>query len=137
MAALAFSLVGLVDGFGDQPVSGDRDYMWRRWTVLDDHQAAVGVVAVIGMAVASTILSRARTDGRLLAPALAQVVVLSLFAAWLGAGYHVVTDGVTGANIGGGLVLLITPVFAVSTLAVVAGLSLRSRLRQARPSDDS
>ena len=60
------------------------DYLWRPWPFLDGHQTLIGVVSVVGLVVAGSALATARRAGRMRAPLLAQVVVLTLFAAWLG-----------------------------------------------------
>lgn len=82
---------------------------------------------MVAFVVAGAVLLRARRVGRMPAGPLAQVAVLALFAAWLGASYRVLTAGVIGANIGGGLVMLVTPVVAALTLAVVVALRLWRR----------
>ncbi|MCU1358426.1 MAG: hypothetical protein JWM89_3844 [Acidimicrobiales bacterium] len=105
------------------------DYLWRPWPFLDGHQTLIGVVSVVGLVVAGSALGAARRAGRMRAPLLAQVVVLALFAAWLGLGYRVMTAGVIGANIGGGGVWLLTPVFALATFGVVVTLAIRASRR--------
>ena len=111
------------------------DYLWRPWPFLTEHETAVGVVSVIVFLVAGAALVAARRAGRMPAPLLAQVVVLTLFAAWLGLGYRTITAGVIGANIGGGGVFLVTPVFALVTVVLIVGLRIRASRRSKRISD--
>lgn len=59
-------------------------------------------------------------------------VVLAVLASWLGFGYRVMTAGVIGANIGGGVVLLMTPILGLVTVASVAGLGIRASRRAKR-----
>jgi len=54
-------------------------------------------------------------------------VVLAVFAGFVGFGYRVVTAGVIGANIGGGLMLLATPVLALFAMIVVLAIPHRDR----------
>ncbi|MCW2761319.1 MAG: hypothetical protein JWR85_1520, partial [Marmoricola sp.] len=49
----------------------------------------------------------------------------------LGAGYCVVTDGVTGANIGGGLVLLLAGPLTLAALALGVVLAVIDRRQSA------
>jgi hypothetical protein len=111
------------------------DYLWRPWPFLVRYGTAVGVVSVIVFVVAGVALAFARRAGRMPAPLLAQVVVLTVFSAWLGLGYRALTAGVVGANIGGGGVWLLTPVFALVTLVVVVGLAVRAARRAKRIRD--
>lgn len=108
------------------------DYLWRPWAFLSEHETVVGVVSVVVFLVAGAALVAARRAGRMPAPLLAQVIVLTLFAAWLGLGYRVLTAGVTGANIGGGGVLLLTPVFALLSVVLVVVLAIRASRRAKR-----
>jgi uncharacterized membrane protein len=78
------------------------------------------------LVIAAAVLAAARRSGSVRPPFLTQVVILVLFAAWLGAGYRVATAGVIGANIGGGLFLLVTPVVAVVAFVSVAALAVRA-----------
>lgn len=125
---VTYFLVRLVDA----PESPDPDYLWRPWWFLDEHGTTIAVVASVVFVVAGAALRRARLDGRLPDPAPAQVAALALFAVWVGVGYRGVTFGVNGANIGGGMVVLVTPVLAVVTIAFVVAKSVRAS-RAARP----
>lgn len=120
---IAFFLIG------DQSTNldpTDADYLWRSNQVLIDNEAAIGRASLaVGLLSAFTLAllySRDRIKGH----TLAQVGVLSAFAVWLGALYRVVTAGVIGANIGGGMMLLGTPVVAIATIALVFIIRIRS-----------
>lgn len=102
------------------------DYLWRPWPFLNEHETVIGVVSIAVWVVSGVALVAARRAGRMPAPLLAQVIILALFASWLGLGYRVMTAGVIGANIGGGGVWLLTPVFAVVAVAAVLGLAIRA-----------
>jgi len=66
------------------------------------------------------------------APLLAQCVILALFAAWVGFGYRALTAGVIGANIGGGVLLLVTPAIAIAAVASALVLAYRASRRTKR-----
>ena len=123
LGGIAFFLIG------DQSTNldpTDADYLWRSNQVLIDNEAAIGRASLaVGLLSAFTLAllySRDRIKGH----TLAQVGVLSAFALWLGALYRVVTAGVIGANIGGGMMLLGTPVVAIATIALVFIIRIRS-----------
>lgn len=102
------------------------DYLWRPWSLLEEHETVVGAVSLIVFVITGAALAAARRAGRMPAPRLAQVTVLALFAAWVGLGYRVTTAAVGGANIGGGGVILLTPVLALVSVALVVGLGMRA-----------
>jgi hypothetical protein len=126
-AGVTFFLIGRLT----RPEPFDPDYLWRPWPLLNDNEALIGVVSTIVFVVTGAALVASRRNGRVPLFLLAQVVVLSAFAAWLGLAYRAATAGVTGANIGGGMALLLTPVLALVSAALVAGLALRGS-RQAK-----
>lgn len=105
------------------------DYLWRPWRFLNEHETAIGVVSTVVCVVTGVALVAARRAGRMPPPLLAQVIILAVVASWLGLGYRVMTSGVSGANIGGGGVWLMTPVFAVVAVAWVLGLAIRASRR--------
>lgn len=123
VAGLAFSVVGRAYG----PEPADPDHLWQPWPPLADHQSAVGVVSLVAFVVASAGLLAASRAGRLRTLVAARVLVLAALAAWLGMGYRVLTAGVTGANIGGGGVLLLTPLVIVLVAVVEVALAIRAR----------
>lgn len=125
---LTFFLVG--DLTETDPVGAD--YLWRPWTFVNEHETVIGVVSMVVWIVSGVALVLARRAGRVPAPLLAVVMVMALFASWLGLGYRVMTAGVIGANIGGGGVMLLTPVFAVVAIALVLGMALRASNRAKR-----
>lgn len=120
-------MVGLLPGSGSDP-----DHLWRPVPMLDEHRTAIGVVSVVSFVAAEMALARARLNGDLPAPRLGQLTVLTFFGAWIGFAYGVATAPVVGANIGGGMALLVTPVFAALALALVAGLQIRTSLASSR-----
>jgi len=110
----------------------DADYLWRPWVLLSEYETLIGVASVIVFLVTCTALVAARRNGRVPPPLLAQIVVLTLLTAWLGLGYRVMTAGVIGANIGGGGVMLLTPIVALVSVASVAVLAIRASRRAGR-----
>ena len=121
-AGATYFWVGVLSG----PEPPDADYLWRPWPFLNEHETAVGVVSTFMFVVTGRALVVGRRPRRMSALLFAQVLTVALFAAWLGLAYGVITDGVTGANIGGGFVMLVTPVFALATVAMVVGLALQA-----------
>ncbi len=110
------------------------DYLWQPWPPLDEHAVLIGVLSLAVFACAVVGIAWALRQRRVRPTLVAQVAVLAAFAAWLGGGYRIVTDGVTGANIGGGLVLLATPIvaFMAVALVVIIGVAAHSSSNQAR-----
>jgi hypothetical protein len=105
------------------------DYLWHPWEWLLVHEDLVGVMSTLVFVAAGVALVVARRRSEATPSTLAAVAVAALFAAWLGLGYRVLTAGVNGANIGGGGILLLTPLFAVVTLALVLWLARRGSAR--------
>lgn len=130
VSGTAYWMVGLLR-WGD---SYGADYLWRGWVLLDEHAQSIGVASMVVFVVAGSALLVAVRAGRLRAPLPAQSIVLTLLAAWLGFGYRVVTAPVTGANIGGGMVLLATPVFVLVAAALVIGMRVGASRRHDRHS---
>jgi hypothetical protein len=122
-AGVAYAAIDLVST-EDPP---DPDYLWEPWLPLAENTTLVGAISAVVFVGALGVFASAVRSGRAKRPLAAQVAVMSGFAMWLGAGYGIVTDGVTGANIGGGGVLLLTPVVALFTLALVGGIALAER----------
>ncbi len=108
------------------------NYVWRPWPFLTEHEAVIGVVSMIVFVVAGAALVAKVWNGQVPGFLVAQVGVLAAFAAWLGFGYRVMTAGVSGAQLGAGLVTLATPVFALVTVALVVGLAMTGRRRRDR-----
>ena len=129
---ITYFLVRLVDA----PESPDPDYLWRPWWFLDEHGTAIALIASVVFLVAGAALARACREGRLPDPAPAQVAALTVFAVWLGIGYRGATFGVNGANIGGGMAILVTPVLAIMTIAFVLAKSIQAS-RHARRADQT
>jgi hypothetical protein len=121
---------------GDDPF--DPDHLWEPWPPLDENAALIGAFSVVVLVGAGALLARSVRSGRTGRSCAAQVLILVALGIWLGAGYAIVTNGVTGANIGGGLVLLITPVVVVGAvgLVVAIGITSQSTPSDAAPQDD-
>lgn len=125
-AGLAHAATGLAseDAF-------DPDYLWEPWPPLEDNAALIGIVSLVVFACAGAVVAVAVRQGRTAPSFLAQVLVMVALGIWLGAGYRIVTDGVSGANIGGGLVLLMTPIVVLAALALVVAIGIHRRRRPA------
>lgn len=121
-AGAAFFVVGALQ----EPEPVDPDYLLHPWGFLDQHEATLGLVSLFVFVVTGAVLVWARRTGCLAKPLPAQVIAMSLFAAWLGFGYRIMTTGVTGANIGGGGVILVTPVLALVTVGFVVASTKRT-----------
>lgn len=78
------------------------------------------------------VLVRAGQLGRLRRSAAWTIAILVVAAVLAAAGLLVLTAGTTGANIGGGLVLLTAPVVLVGTLVAVTAVQLADRAAQRR-----
>jgi hypothetical protein len=108
----------------------DPDYMYRPPRLSDGQEMAIGIAATavalvsIGVVIAA-LRRRAVTSGEVLSAA-----PLLLAAAFCGFAWRVMTAGVIGANIGGGMVLLFGP-FVLIGLAVWSGVWWRSARRAA------
>jgi hypothetical protein len=122
-AGVAYAAIDLVST--EDP--SDPDYLWEPWLPLAENATLVGAISAGVFVGALMVFAAAVRSGQAKRPLAAQVAVMCGFAMWLGAGYGIVTDGVTGANIGGGGVLLLTPVVALFTLALVGGIALAGR----------
>jgi hypothetical protein len=115
-AGLAFFLVGDISESFERDTP---DSMVRPWRALTENDSAVGLVAgliLLGVAVGVILTFRAH---RLTAGQLVWLGAGALLGAWAGLAYRVMTAEVVGANIGGGMVLIATPVI----FAVIVGLS--------------
>lgn len=120
VAALTWWWVGDLSSSVARPP--DRDYLAGPYSVSPRAEWAVGLVAVaLGVAGARNVLLRTRRDlvpaGRWLRAAFPALIAAFVAAA----GWRTVTAGGDGANIGGGVVLLIAPVL----LSVLLGVSAR------------
>jgi hypothetical protein len=113
----------------------DPDYMVRPFAIAPAIERTVGVVAVVLVLVAVVLLLLASLTGRLHGGWWAVFGPLSLAGAVCGFGWRVMTAAVSGANIGGGLVLMFgVPVaFGLVWMASWAALRLISP-RQPRTS---
>jgi hypothetical protein len=125
-AGAAYAAIDLVST-EDPPDPPDPDYLWEPWLPLAENTTLVGAISAVVFVGALGVFASAVRSSQAKRPLAAQVAVMSGFAMWLGAGYGIVTDGVAGANIGGGGVLLLTPVVALFTLALVGGIALAER----------
>jgi hypothetical protein len=128
-AGVAYAAIDLVST--EDP--SDPDYLWEPWLPLAENATLVGAISAGVFVCALGVFAAAVRSGQAKRSLAAQVAVMSGFALWLGAGYGIVTDGVTGANIGGGGVLLLTPFVALFTLALVGGIGLAGRRAAGSP----
>ncbi|HEV8649751.1 MAG TPA: hypothetical protein VG276_10190 [Actinomycetes bacterium] len=85
----------------------DPDYMFRPFDIAPATERAVGVVAVVLVVAAVIVLTLASLTGRLHVGWWGVLGVLSLVGAGCGSGWRVMTAAVSGANIGGGIVLML------------------------------
>jgi hypothetical protein len=83
----------------------DPDYMFRPFDIAPATERTAGVVAVVLVVAAVVVLFLASLTGRLHGGWWAVFGPLSLVGAGCGWGWRVMTAAVSGANIGGGLVL--------------------------------
>jgi hypothetical protein len=83
----------------------DPDYLFRPFDIAPATERAAGVVAVVLVVAAVVVLPLAWRTGRLHAGWWAVLGMLSLVGAGCGWGWRVMTAGVSGANIGGAIVL--------------------------------
>ena len=115
---------------GDQStteVANNPDYMWRPPSWSQAGVAAAGSVCVGVVVVAVAVLVRERRRQRLADATVATVLLVAFAGLAVGGGYRVLTAGVIGANIGGGLVLLFGTPLVVALLGVAAFVSIAAR----------
>lgn len=124
-------------GDASEPGLVDPDYLW------EPPDWSAGAVRAVGAVAASVVLTsflglvhlhrRAR-----LPPAVLPVTgLLGLAGASVAVGYRVVTAGVGGANIGGGLVLLFGPPFVLGLVVVAGVIAVRAGRGRDRGSSHS
>lgn len=108
---------------GDRSIAGDDlDYLWTPPALTQSQESAIFAASTLLVAVALAVLLAGQAMRLLRPPLLAGCAVVTAFGLLLGAGYRVVTAGVIGANIGGGLVLLAAipaTLLALATFVVV------------------
>ena len=110
--------------------STDLDYMYEPLRLTTGQRVAIGVtVAVVGLA--ASVLTALAYRRRLVTRADLRVVLpLLLAGAYCGAAWRMMTAGVIGANIGGGLVVMFSPVFLLG-MAIWFGFEIH-RYRSGR-----
>jgi hypothetical protein len=87
----------------------DPDYMYRPPRLTDGQELAIGIAGT-AVALASLVVVIGALRRRVVTPGeVMSAVPLVLAAAFCGFAWRVVTAGVIGANIGGGMVLLVGP----------------------------
>jgi hypothetical protein len=107
----------------------DPDYMFRPFDIAPATERTVGVVGVVLMVAAVVVLVLAWLTGRLHKGWWGVLGVLSLVGAGCGYGWRVMTAAVSGANIGGGIVL----VFGVPIGLGLVGVALWGAWRLIAP----
>ena len=123
--AVPFATWALV---GDQSIGGtDLDHLWEPPQLSAGAERTIGVVSTLVVLAGVALLVVGRRRGRVAPRLLAMVGLLAAYGAALGAGYRVLTAGVIGANIGGGLVLLALPLLGLGCLAALAVLAFVGR----------
>ena len=113
---------------GDQAESGitDPDYLWEPPAWPEGTVRAVGALAV-SVAVAGALgLAHLRRRSALPPAVLPVTALLGVAGATVALGYRVVTAGVGGANIGGGLVLLFGPPFVLGLVVAAIVIGVRA-----------
>jgi len=118
---------------GDQSSPGtDLDYMAHPPVLSSGQESIVLIAATLALAVGVVVLVAAQAKGATRPPILALTAVAAAYTGAVGLGYRIVTAGVIGANIGGGLVLMAAlPTTAVAALAVVLILNTHRRAARA------
>ncbi len=113
-APLAAWIARLVSTSHVSPV--DADYMYRPLGWSPAARTAVGVAALVVVIGATAVVLRCPSISRLARPGV--FVPLASASAFLGVAYNVVTAPVIGANIGGGLMVMITGPFVIGMIVV-------------------
>lgn len=102
------------------------DYLWHPVAPLVDNAVVIGAVSAAVLLASATTLVRAR-HAEATTPVLVAAGVVAVYGAWLGFGYRVMTAGVMGANIGGGMFMLATPVIGLVVATIVGACWWTSR----------
>ena len=114
------------DGFTEDEL----DYIWRAPSVPWLLEAVIGAVALAVFVVSAVAVFHAVLDGELPRNWLPTVVLPAVAGVLLGFGARAVTAGVIGANIGGGLFMLLgLPFVAVLLIAAAANAWTEIRRR--------
>jgi len=109
----------------------DLDYLWHPPVLSSTQESIVLVAATSAVILGLVVLVAARAKGATRPPLLVLTAIAAAYASAVGLGYRIMTAGVIGANIGGGLVLFAAvPTTAVAVLAIV--LIVASSRRAAR-----
>ena len=121
---------------GDQSRAGtDLDYIRHPPTLSTTQEWVLFVASTLAVILGVVVLVKARAKGATRPPILAVTAIVASYAGAVGFGYRIVTAGVIGANIGGGLLLLAAPPVTIATaLALVWILVAHRRRIRARPS---
>lgn len=133
LAALVVALVGLpalawVVGLVERERStADSDFMWQPLDIGDNTRLALGLGATTLAAVAIVIFWRWFKAGDITRTVMIVLTASGAIAAYGAMMYAVGTAPVTGANIGGGLMLLAAGPFVVITIAVAVVAVVQQR----------
>jgi len=119
---------------GDQSESGDDlDYLWQPPNLTSSQERWIFVASTVVLAGSLVALWVAHRRGSLSPRLLLQTMVLAGFAVLVGGGYRVITAGVIGANIGGGLILLGAIPTAGATVALFFVVSRTGSVARTTP----
>jgi hypothetical protein len=121
---------------GDQSSAGtDLDYMMRPPMLSSTQESIVLVASTLALVTGVVVLVAVQASGTARPPLLALTAIAAAYTGAVGLGYRIMTAGVIGANIGGGLVLLASvPATAVAALGIVLVLmDHRRAARETRP----
>jgi hypothetical protein len=127
---------------GDQSSAGtDLDYMMRPPMLSSTQESIVLVASTLALVTGVVVLVAVQASGTARPPLLALTAIAAAYTGAVGLGYRIMTAGVIGANIGGGLVLLASvPATAGGRAPAAAALGIvlvlmdhRRAARETRP----
>ncbi|MEQ8842155.1 MAG: hypothetical protein RIB98_14325 [Acidimicrobiales bacterium] len=109
----------------------DADYLWAPPVLSAGQRHGIGIASLFVVVLAATVLVQGLRTDRFQPGWLRVVVPLAGVAAYAGVTYAVATEPVTGANIGGGLMILAGFVLVPTLLgfAIFAAVQLRRSAR--------
>lgn len=131
LLALAVSVAWVVGLVEPERSNADPDFMWQPLDIGDNTRLALGLGATALAAVAIAIVWRSFKAGDITRTVMIVLSASGSIAAYGGMMYGVGTAPVTGANIGGGLMLLAAGPFVVITIAVAVVAVVQQRRRAA------
>lgn len=115
IATLPITTWWMVGDLSEGPYA--QDYMFKAPTLARNHQLVVGIVATLLLLVSGGVLVAAVAHRRLSWVNVRPAVPLLLAGAFSGWAARVMTARVSGANIGGGLFMLLGPLVLLGAIA--------------------